>query len=272
MVEAASHLLVDTTDGVMTLTMNRPEVGNALSPQMLVKMAEAWYEFRDTRALRVAILTGAGEKDFCAGGDLKLTMPLFTGARQPEDDWDHKLVSNSVLFMDAILRGFALYKPVIAAVNGNALGGGTEMTNACDLRVAAEHATFGTPEAKRGLLPGGGSISRLPRQIPYAKAVEMLMIGDPFSAQQALAMGLLNYVVPKEQLMAKARDLACRLADNGPLAVQKIKEGVMRTSGVPLDQALAIENEVSVAVMMSKDAREGPRAFKEKRKPRFTGE
>jgi len=272
MVDEPSHLLVDKTDGIMTLTMNRPEASNALSPQMLVKMAEAWYEFRDTRELRVAILTGAGDKDFCAGGDLKLTMPLFTGARQPEDEWDHRLVSNSVLFTDAILRGFQLYKPVIAAVNGNALGGGTEMTNACDLRVAAEHAAFGTPEAKRGLLPGGGSISRLPRQIPYAKAMEMLMIGDAFSARQALEMGLLNYVVAKEQLMAKARELAHRLAENGPLAVQKIKEGVMRTSGVPLEQALEIENEVSVAVLMSKDAREGPRAFKEKRKPRFTGE
>ncbi|MBP1686947.1 MAG: enoyl-CoA hydratase [Deltaproteobacteria bacterium] len=272
MTEEANHLLVDKTDGVMTLTMNRPEVGNALSPQMLVKMAEAWYAFRDTRDLRVAILTGAGDKDFCAGGDLKLTMPLFTGARQPEDEWDHKLVSESMLFRHAILRGLPLYKPVIVAVNGNALGGGTEMTNACDLRVAAEHAMFGTPEAKRGLLPGGGSISRLPRQIPYAKAMEILMLGDSFSAREALAIGLLNYVVPKAQLMAKARELAARLAENGPLAVQKIKEGVIRTSGLPLDQALEIEDEVSVAVMMSKDAREGPRAFKEKRKPRFTGE
>jgi enoyl-CoA hydratase len=272
MTEEASHLLVEKTDGIMTLIMNRPAASNALSPQMLVKMAEAWYEFRDTRDLRVAILTGTGDKDFCAGGDLKLTMPLVTGARQPEDEWDHKLVSNYTLFTDAILRGFQLYKPVIAAVNGNALGGGTEMTNGCDLRVAAEHATFGTPEAKVGLLPGGGSISRLPRQIPYAKAMEMLMIGDAFSAQEALAMGLLNYVVPREQLMAKAHELAHKLAENGPLAVQKIKEGVVRTSGLPLDQALAIENEVSVAVMMSKDAREGPRAFKEKRKPRFTGE
>lgn len=272
MVEDASHLLVDTTDGVMTLTMNRPEVGNALSPQMLVEMAEAWYEYRDTRDLRVAILTGAGEKDFCAGGDLKLTMPLFTGARQPEDEWDHRLVSESMLFRHAILRGLQLYKPIIVAVNGNALGGGTEMTNACDLRVAAEHAIFGTPEAQRGLLPGGGSISRLPRQIAYAKAMEILLIGDTLSAREALAIGLLNYVVPKDQLMMKARDLASRLADNGPLAVRKIKEGVIRTSGVPLDQALDIEDEVSVAVMMSKDAREGPRAFKEKRKPRFTGE
>jgi enoyl-CoA hydratase len=268
----ANHLLVDRSDGILTLTMNRPEAGNALSPQMLVKMAEAWYEFRDTRDLRVAILTGAGAKDFCAGGDLKLTMPLVTGARQPEDEWDRALVSNYTLFTDAILRGFALYKPVIAAVNGSALGGGTEMTNACDLRVAAAHAAFGTPEAKRGLLPGGGSISRLPRQIPYAKAMEMLLIGDAITADEALALGLLNYVVPPEQLLDKARDLAHRLADNGPLAVQKIKEGVLRTSGVPLDQALLIENEVSVAVLTSKDAREGPRAFKEKRKPRFTGE
>lgn len=270
--DTASHLLIDKSDGILTLTMNRPEVGNALSPQMLVKMAEAWREFRETRELRVAILTGAGGKDFCAGGDLKLTMPLITGARQPEDDWDHKLVSDYTLFTDAILRGFELYKPVIAAVNGNALGGGTEMTNACDLRVAAEHAVFGLPEAKRGLLPGGGSISRLPRQVPYARAMEILLIGDSFSARAALDIGLINYVVPQDQLMTKARELACRLAENGPLAVRKIKEGVLRTSGLPLDQALAIENEVSAAVMMSKDAREGPRAFKEKRKPQFTGE
>jgi enoyl-CoA hydratase len=272
MSEEESHLLVEKADGIMTLTMNRPDARNALSPQMLVKMAEAWYEFRDTRELRVAILTGAGDEDFCAGGDLKLTMPLVTGARQPEDEWDHKLLSNYTLFTDAILRGFELYKPVIAAVNGNALGGGTETTNACDLRVAAEHALFGTPEAKRGLLPGGGSISRLPRQIPYAKAMEILLIGDSITAREALEIGLLNYVVPKEELMPKALELAGRLAENGPLAIQKIKEGVLRTSGLPLEQALQIENEVSAAVMASKDAREGPRAFKEKRKPRFIGE
>ncbi len=267
-----SHLLIDRSDGIMTLTMNRPAAGNALSPQMLVKMAQAWYEFRDSNDLRVAILTGTGDKDFCAGGDLKLTMPLVTGARQPEDEWDHQLVSDYKLFTDAILRGFELYKPVIAAVNGSALGGGTEMTNACDLRVAAEHAVFGTPEAKRGLLPGGGSISRLPRQIPYAKAMEILLIGDPISAKEALAIGLINYCVNKTLLLPKARDLATRLAENGPLAVRKIKEGVLRSSGLPLAEALAIEDEVSAAVMMSKDAREGPRAFKQKRKPKFTGE
>jgi len=267
-----SHLLVEEDDGILTLTMNRPEARNSLSPQMLVKLAHAWYEFRDSKHLRVAILTGVGELDFCAGGDLKITMPLMTGARKPQDDWDHQLLSGGRLFTDAILRGFECYKPIIAAVNGNALGGGTEMTNACDLRVASENAVFGTPEAKVGLLPGGGSISRLPRQIPYAKAMEMLMVGGMFSAQEALDMGLLNYVVPRDELIPKARELAGKLAQNGPLAVQKIKEGVLRSSGLPLDQAYQIENEVSAAVMSSKDAREGPRAFKEKRKPEFTGE
>lgn len=267
-----SHLIVEQDDGIMTLTMNRKEARNALSPQMLVKLAHAWYEFRDRKHLRVAILTGAGDLDFCAGGDLKLTMPLMTGAREPQDEWDRTLLGNGTLFTDAILRGFECYKPIIAAVNGNALGGGTEMTNACDLRVASENAVFGTPEAKVGLLPGGGSITRLPRQIPYAIAMEMLLVGGTFSAAQALEMGLLNYVVPREALLAKARELAERLAENGPLAIQKIKEGVLRSSGLPLAEAYQVENEVSVAVMTSKDAREGPRAFKEKRKPVFTGE
>ncbi|MBM4265907.1 MAG: crotonase/enoyl-CoA hydratase family protein [Deltaproteobacteria bacterium] len=271
MAETEPHLLVERRDAVMMLTLNRPEARNSLSPEMLVRLAEAWYEFRDSDDLRVAILTGAGDEDFCAGGDLKLTMPLMTGARQPETEWDHRLMANLQQFADAILRGFELYKPVIAAVNGKALGGGTEITNACDLRVAAEHAIFGTPEAKVGLLPGGGSLTRLPRQVPYAKAVEILMIGEPFSAQDALAMGLLNYVVPRDELLPKARELATKLAENGPLAVRKIKEGILRASGRPLDEALRIEDEVSAAVMVSSDAREGPRAFKEKRKPRFTG-
>jgi enoyl-CoA hydratase len=265
------HLLVEKRDGVMILTLNRPEARNALSPEMLVRLARAWYEFRDDDELRVAILTGAGDEDFCAGGDLKITMPLVTGARKPESEWDHTLMSDMKLFTDGVLRDFELYKPVIAAVNGRALGGGTEVTNACDLRVAAEHAVFGTPEAKVGLLPGGGSLTRLPRQVPVARAMEMLMVGDPFSAEEALAMGLLNYVVPRERLMPRALELAGRLAENGPLAVRKIKEGILRASGLPLAQAYQVENEVSAVVMQSQDAREGPRAFKEKRKPRVTG-
>ena len=268
-----SHLLVEKrSDGVMILTMNRPKVRNALSPQMLLKLCDAWHEYADTKELRVAILTGVGDEDFCAGGDLKLTMPLMTGARQPEDEWDHELLASPGKFTDGILRGYNIYKPIIAAVNGNALGGGTEMMNACDLRVASENAVFGTPEVKVGLLPGGGSITRLPRQIPYAKMMEMLLVGRSFSAQEALDMGLINYVVPQSELLPKALELAELLAANGPLAVSKIKEGVLRSSGLPLAESYQIENEVSAAVMSSKDAREGPRAFKEKRKPKFTGE
>ena len=266
------HLLVDRSDGVLTLTMNRPDAKNALSPQMLVRMAEAWYEYRDSKDLRVAILTGAGEESFCAGGDLKLTMPLVTGVREPEDEWDHRLVGNYTLFTDAILRGFEIYKPIISAVNGSALGGGTEIIQATDIRIASEHAQLGTPETKVGLIPGGGSLTRLARQIPFAHAMEILMLGEPFSAERALELGLLNYVVPRGQLMTKTREIASQLAERGPLAVRKVKEGVLRTAGLPINQALEIENEVSVAVVSSKDAREGPRAFKEKRKPNFTGE
>lgn len=267
------HLLVERRpDGVMVLTMNRPEARNALSPRMLLELYDAWHEFADTRELHVAVLTGAGDEDFCAGGDLKRTMPLMTGARQAEDEWDHALLADPRKFTDAILRGYHIYKPIIAAVNGSALGGGTEMMNACDLRVAAEHAVFGTPEVKVGLIPGGGSITRLPRQIPWARMMEMLMLGRPFNARECLEMGLVNDVVPREQLMARALELAGQLAANGPLAVAKVKEGVIRSSGKTLEEALRIEDEVSAAVMSSKDAREGPRAFAEKRKPVFRGE
>lgn len=272
MSQSEPHLLVEKRDGVLILVMNRPAKRNALSPEMLVRMAAAWREFRASPELRVAILTGAGDEDFCAGGDLERTLPMMTGARQPEDEWDQRLMADLSQFTEAILRGFDLYKPVIAAVNGRALGGGTEMTNACDLRVAAEHAVFGTPEAKVGLLPGGGSLTRLPRQIPYALAMEILLVGEPFSAQQALAMGLVNRVVPRGRTLDAALELAGKLAANGPLAVRKIKEGVLRASGLPLEDALRIESEVSAAVMASKDAREGPRAFRERRAPRFTGE
>ncbi len=266
------HLLVERREGVVTLTLNRPEARNALSPQMLVRLAAAWREFRDDPALRVAILTGAGGQDFCAGGDLKLTMPLVTGARQPEDEWDHRLLGDPTCFTDAVLRGFALYKPVVCAVNGSALGGGTEILQATDIRIAAEGALFGTPEARVGLLPGGGSLTRLARQVPYAVAMEILLVGEAFSAPRALEIGLVNRVVPRAELMERARDYARKLADNAPLALRKIKEGVLRTSGRPIDESLEIENEVSAVVMRSKDAREGPRAFAEKRKPNFVGE
>ena len=265
-------LLFEKRDGVAWITLNRPQAKNALSPEAFCRLADAWTEFRDDRALRVAVLTGAGSEAFTSGGDLKLLLPLWTGARQPENEWDRRLLADPGLSFVALLKTFELWKPIVAAVNGDALAGGCEVMLACDVRLAVPHARFGLTEVQRGLVPGGGSMVRLARQVPHCKAMEILLLGEPFPAREALAMGLLNHVVPRGQALVKALELANRLAANGPLALRKIKEGVLRASGRPLEEALRIEDEVSAAVMRSQDAREGPRAFRERRPPRFIGE
>ena len=264
-------LIVEKQSGIATLTMNRPERRNAFSPQMMVQLADAWRDIRDDDAVRVAILTGAGSESFCAGGDLELLIPLITGARVPEDEWDRRLAADLREILVAILRPFELFKPIIAAVNGHAVAGGCEILQATDLRVVSENATFGLAEAQRGLVPGGGSMVRLPRQIPYCKAMEILLLGDRLSAQEAHRIGLVNEVVAQERVLPRAHEIADRLVRNGPLAVRKIKEVVIRTNGIPILDAFEIENECSAAVMASRDAREGPKAFREKREPRFTG-
>ena len=265
-------LLFEKRGGIAYLTFNRPERKNAISPQMMLQLADAWLEFRDDPALRVAILTGAGDEAFCVGGDLGLLMPLFTGARAPEDDWDRALLANLDKVPVALLKPFELYKPIIAAVNGYALAGGCEILQATDLRVASRTASFGLSEAQRGLVPGGGSLARLARQVPHCKAMEILLLGERMPAEEAHRIGLVNEVVEPGEVMARAEALAQRLARNGPLALRKIKEAVLRSSGEPLARAYEIENECSAVVMTSKDAREGPRAFMEKREPVFTGE
>jgi enoyl-CoA hydratase len=266
-------LLYEKRDGIAILTLNRPDHRNAFSPEMMVLLAEAWVDFRDDASLRVAILTGAGEKAFCAGGDLARLMPLFTGARQPGDDWDRRLMNDPATVMSiALLRPFELYKPIVAAINGVAVAGGTEILQSTDIRVASRLASFGLSEAQRGLVPGGGSMVRLPRQIPYCKAMEILLTGDRMSAEEALRIGFVNEVVEPDKLMERAIAFATRLARNAPLALRAIKEAVLRTSGMPLESAYQIENEISARVMTSNDAREGPRAFMEKREPVFTGE
>ncbi len=264
-------LLYEKRDGIAYITLNRPEVRNAIDPEMLVRLAEAWLDFEADDSLRVAIITGAGDKAFSAGADLGRLIPLFTGARQPEDEWDHKVVSNPDLFNIFLLRRRPIYKPIIAAVNGFCLAGGTEIIQACDIRIAAEHATFGLMEVKRGLVPAGGSLVRLPRQIPYCKAMEILLVGDPISAQEAYRIGLVNYVVPLEELMPTAERFARKIAENGPLAVRKIKEAVIRTTGLPLEEAYKIESQISREIAASEDAREGARAFMEKRPPQYKG-
>ena len=266
-------LLYEKRDGIAILTLNRPEQRNAFSPETMVRLASAWIDFRDDDSLRVAVLTGAGDTAFCAGGDLARLMPLFTGAREPEDEWDRRLMEDVANVMStALLRPFELYKPIVAAINGYAVAGGAEILQSTDIRIASEEASFGLSEAQRGLVPGGGSMVRLPRQIAYCKAMEILMTGDRISAEEAYRIGFVNEIVAQQEVMPRALEFAERLARNAPLALRAIKEAVIRTSGLPLEEAYEIEHEISAGVMRSKDAREGPRAFMEKREPIFTGE
>jgi enoyl-CoA hydratase len=263
-------LLFEKKEGVAVVTFNRPAKKNAFTPEMVVRLAEAWTEFRDDGSLRVAILTGVCDT-FSAGADLGRLIPLLTRARAAEDEWDRRLLADPSLFQAAILRRFELWKPVVAAVNGAALAGGCEMLQGTDIRLAAPEASFGLPEPKRGIVPGGGSLVRLARQIPYVRAMQILLTGDPLAAATALEIGFINEIVPREKLLDRAFEVAGRIAENGPLAVAKIKEAVLRSQGRPLDEAFVIEDECSREVMRSSDAREGPRAFMEKRKPNFTG-
>ncbi len=264
-------VLFERRNHIAYLTFNRPEVHNSFNPETIVRLAEAWQEIAKDDDVRAAIVTGTGKVAFSAGADLGRLIPLFTGARKPEDEWDQKLLANRRLGDIALLRGYDLDKPVIAAINGFCIAGGMELIQSTDLRVAAENASFGLQEVKWAIIPAAGSLVRLQRQMPYCKAMEILLTGNRIDAHEAWRLGLVNYVVSQEQLMAKAEELAAAIAANGPLAVRKIKEAVRRTSGRPYEEAFKIENECAREVMRSEDAREGPRAFMEKRKPVYKG-
>jgi enoyl-CoA hydratase len=254
------------------ITLNRPQARNTLNGDMFVELADAWQEVRDDDAIRVAVLTAAGDVDFCAGGDLGQVIPLWTGARQPETPVEERLLADPMIPDKIMLKGEPLYKPVIAAVNGRALGGGTELLQASDIRIAAQHAQFALPEPKVGVVPGAGSMVRLTRQLPWAHAMKILLGGEPISAEQALFMGLVSEVVPAEELQARAQQVAQNICAQAPLALQAIKRTALETHTLPWQDAFQYEMEQAGLVMMSKDAREGPRAFKEKRRPDFLGE
>lgn len=264
-------LLYEKRGDIAYITINRPERRNAFSPEVICRLADAWRDYAADDSLRVAIITGAGNVSFSAGADLGRLTPLMSGARQPEDEWDHRLLKDPGLGQTATLRGFSLYKPVIAAINGFCLAGGCELIQATDIRIAAEHATFALTEVKWSLMPFAGSMVRLPRQIPYSKAMEIMLVGDTFDAQEAHRIGLINYVMPAEQVMTKAEEFAHKIAANGPVAVRKIKEIVLRALSVSPEEGFRLENEGAREVLATEDAKEGPRAFIEKRKPRYTG-
>jgi len=264
-------VLYEKRDGIAVVTMNRPEVRNAINPEMLCRLADAWQDINDDVDVRVAILTGAGDKAFCAGADLDRLVRMMQGLRPPETEFDERIKNDVSLIYKGLLRNYRVYKPIIAAVRGFCVAGGTEILTNTDIRIATDDAVFGLAEVKWSLFPMGGSTVRLPRQISFCNAMEILLTGEQLPASEALRIGLINKVVAVDQLMSTARRYADVINSNGPLAVQAVKRSVWETIGLPLEEALEKELELGIPVSMSEDCREGTKAFKEKRKPVFKG-
>ncbi len=267
--EDEPHAIFEHDGHVATLTLNRPEKRNALSSEMLVRMYDAWVEVDTNPDIRVVIVTGAGG-NFCSGADLKAMAGGYGGASTV---WSERMAADpdGDLHWKALLRHFIPAKPIIAAVEGYAVAGGTEILQAMDIRVAGESATFGVAEVRRGLFPLGGSTVRLSRQIPYTVAADLLLTGRFVPAAEAKEVGLIGHVVPDGQALAKAHEIADTIAANGPLAVQAVLKSMRATRELPEKEGLALELEYGWPVFASEDAKEGPTAFAEKRQPHFQG-
>ena len=256
-------MAIDVTvdDGICTIVINRPERMNAMDAEHYRLLSQAWCRVRDDNAIRVAIVTGAGEKSFSTGADIK---SFLTGPPGFDEMW--------LTQRDQLLnRGLEVWKPVIAAVNGYCLGGGMTLMLATDIRVASENATFSLAEVKRGVIPGNGGTQRALCQLPHAIAMEMLLTGDAIDAATAARWGLVNRVVPRERLIDTALDYARRIAANAPLAVQAAKELALRSRDMDLATGLRVEQLVNRLLMATEDAQEGPAAFAAKRPAAFKG-
>jgi len=241
---------------IAIFTINRPEAFNMVNMQIFRELHKRMVEFRDDPELWVGIITGVRTRAFSAGADIKDMLPF---AREHRDD--------PRALPPSIMRGLDMWKPLIAAVNGLALGGGLEIVLACDIRIASEKAHFGTPEVTLGLIPGWGGTQRLPRMLPWCKAAELLLMGRPIDAQEAYRIGLVNKVVPQEQVMSVAKEWAEAICQAGPLAVRAAKEAMIRGSSMPLEDGLQLESSLFNRIMDTEDYAEGIAAFNEKRKP-----
>jgi enoyl-CoA hydratase len=257
------HALVEQEGHTLVVTMNRPEKKNALSGEMLAIMEEAWERVNADDDIRVCILTGAGGA-FCAGADLSAMSRKSPSESFEDGSYDPSRIKS-------LLKGFRLTKPLIAAVEGPAIAGGTEILQGTDIRVAGESAKFGVSEVRWGLYPLGGSAVRLVRQIPYTVAADILLTGRHLKAPEALALGLIGHVVPDGQALDKAREIADLICANGPLAVQAVLKTIRDSEGKHEDECWADDAKIGAAVFASDDAKEGPRAFMEKRAPQFRG-
>jgi len=258
-------------DHLLVITIDRPERKNAMDLVHFRDLAGAWRDFRDDDDLWVAIVTGT-DGCFMSGADLRDYVPQITAlseqiAAGEVDEIDGCKLTDGT---EAVLRNMKLYKPIVAAIDGPCVAGGMEMLGGIDIRIATPRATFGVLEPKRGLFAGGGTTARLPRQVPYAAAMEFLLTAEAFPAARALELGLLNEIVEPDRLMARAREWADRILANGPLAVRATKESVVRGMSGTLREAYKIESELAGIVFQSDDAKEGPLAFAEKRPPRWS--
>jgi E-phenylitaconyl-CoA hydratase len=254
-------LLFEVQDRIATITINRPEVMNAMDPETYKELSDAWIEVRDNPEIWAAVITGSGTQSFTAGADLKKTV-----TKRPEK-WELFLTQKDQL----LNRGLEVWKPIIAAVNGYCLGGGVTLLLATDIRVASPNATFGLSEVKRGLIPANGGTQRILRQLPYPVAMDLLMTGRTISAEEALRYGLINEIFPQENLMERALDYAKKIVENAPLAVRTVKELAVKSQYLSLQDGLRMEQLFESYLRGTEDAIEGPKAFAEKRKPNFTG-
>lgn len=252
---------LDVSENIATITINRPERRNALDAEHYGLLSDAWQRVRDDDEIRVAIITGAGDKAFCAGADIK----SFVGRDQPLSEvW--------LTQKDPLLnRGLEVWKPVIAAVNGFCVGGGMTLLLGTDLRIASENSVFSLAEVKRGIIAANGGTQRVMKQLPYAIAMEMLLLGERIDAETAARWGLVNRVVPANELLDTARDFAGRIKENAPLAVQAAKELAVRSQDMDLASGLRMEQFVNRILHHSEDTKAAKEAFAEKRKPDFKG-
>lgn len=255
-------IIENREEGIVTLSLNRPDAANALSAQLLYELKQALYEIKYNPAVRVVIITGVGEKAFCAGADLKERAGM-----------DVNSVRKAVNLIRLVVNNIeALPQPVIAAVNGVALGGGTELALACDIRIASDNARFGLTETSLGIIPGAGGTQRLPRLIGKGRAKELIYTARRIDAKEAEAIGLVEYIVPYNNLMDKAFELAKQIAKNAPIAVKQAKLAIDKGFEADLITGLAIEQSAYEITIPTKDRLEGLQAFKEKRPPSYKGE
>ncbi len=260
-------ILLESKEKIFIMMINRPEAMNALDQETLEQMNRAWTEFRDDPELWVAVVTGAGDKAFCAGADLK-SVGEYYASMTPVQRRERSEKGPGV---GGITRNLDIWKPIIAAINGHCLAGGLEIALACDIRIASETATFGLTEVSWGIIPGAGGTQRLPRLIPLGRSLEMILTAERIDAQEALRVGLVNRVVPQGELLPEAVGVAHRICQNAPLAVRAAKEAVYRGLDLPLSDGLRLEQFLAEPIRQTEDAREGPLAFAQGRKPVFKG-